>query len=120
MSLFDYQVSKTIAVADYPFYALVMAAMRQADSENLAKLTRAFPHIWAELHARYNAPGGVFAAEQIPAMSRGEQLDEIMRDLDTTGAAWAAAGHPDNGPEFEAREAVFGRLRAWNAAEVPA
>lgn len=45
----------------------------------------------------------------------GEQLDAIMRDLDATGAAWKAAGYVYGGPEWEAREAVFTRLREWNA-----
>jgi hypothetical protein len=45
----------------------------------------------------------------------GEQLDAIMRDLDTTTAAWAAAGHGYDTAEAEAREAVFQRLKAWNA-----
>lgn len=45
-----------------------------------------------------------------------EQLDAIGADLDAAGAAWAAAGYPDDGPVVEAREAVFRRLRAWNEA----
>lgn len=45
----------------------------------------------------------------------GEQLDAIMRDLDATTKAWAAAGHGYGTPEAEAREAVFARLKAWNA-----
>jgi hypothetical protein len=44
------------------------------------------------------------------------ELDAIMRDLDATGVAWEAAGYPYDGPESEAREAVFDRLRAWNGA----
>lgn len=64
MSLFDYETSKKIVLADPPFYAVIMAAMRMADSENLAKLTFAFPHVWEELRARYNAPGGVLQHEQ--------------------------------------------------------
>jgi len=32
MSRYDYEISKDI---DYPFYALIMAAMRKADSFNL-------------------------------------------------------------------------------------
>lgn len=58
MSLYDYQVSKKIAAEDYPFYALVMAAMRQADSDNMEKLHTAFPLVYEELSLRYNAPGG--------------------------------------------------------------
>lgn len=46
----------------------------------------------------------------------GEELDAIMRDLDATTKAWVAAGHKYDGPEAEAREAVFARLKAWNKA----
>lgn len=44
------------------------------------------------------------------------ELDAIMHDLDETTNAWAAAGHRYDGPEAEAREAVFARLKAWNKA----
>lgn len=47
-------------------------------------------------------------------MNAGEQLGAIARDLDRTGEAWEAAGYPSDGPEYEAREAVFARLREWN------
>jgi hypothetical protein len=40
-----------------------MAAMRKADSENVAKLTEAFPDTYAELYARYNAPGGLLPSD---------------------------------------------------------
>ena len=53
------------------------------------------------------------AGASAPA-NRGEQLDEIMRDLDRTGAAWVAAGYGYDTPEYAAREAVFLRLREWN------
>jgi len=36
-----------------------VAAMRKADTPNTAKLKAAWPDVWAELDARYNAPGGV-------------------------------------------------------------
>ena len=52
-------------------------------------------------------------------LNAGQQLDAIMRDLDATGAAWEAAGYPFDGPEAEAREAVFARLRAWNDEHAP-
>jgi len=63
MSLFDYEMSKRIAAEDYPFYALILAAMRQADDENLLALQREFPEVWQELIARYNAPGGKLEGE---------------------------------------------------------
>lgn len=58
MSLFDYKVSREIAAHDYPFDALIFAAMRKADTGNAALLRSAFPQVWAELEARYHAPGG--------------------------------------------------------------
>lgn len=58
MSLYDYEQSKYIEKMQFPFYAIVMAAMRQADSDNLDRLKEAFPHVWKELQRRYNAPGG--------------------------------------------------------------
>lgn len=63
MSHFDYEASKHIAAEDYPFYALVMAAMRQADTDNAARLRGAFPLVWHELQQRYNAPGGYLSGE---------------------------------------------------------
>jgi hypothetical protein len=40
------------------FYALIMAAARQADSENFERLRAAFPETIKEVQARYDAPGG--------------------------------------------------------------
>lgn len=56
MSLFGYEMSRRVARHGLPFYALIMAAMRQADTANAAKLQQAWPEVWAELDARYNAP----------------------------------------------------------------
>lgn len=58
MSLYDYKASKSEAFIDAPFYALIMAAMRRADTPNSRALQKAFPFVWAELQTRYNAPGG--------------------------------------------------------------
>lgn len=59
MSLYDYLQSQQLCKTDPPFYSLIMAAMRQADTDNRQLLCEAFPAVWAELQARYNAPGGV-------------------------------------------------------------
>ena len=64
MSLYDYTVSKTLHDQDAPFYALIMAAMMRADSQNLSLLQAVFPDTWIELQARYNAPGGAMEADQ--------------------------------------------------------
>lgn len=58
MSLYAYQESKNKELALVPFYSLIMAAMKSADSFNEMKLRAIYPEIWTELEARYNAPGG--------------------------------------------------------------
>ena len=63
MSYYDYKVSQEIARQGYPFYALIMATLRKADSVNLAKLRAVFPDVDDELQARYNAPGGYLPGE---------------------------------------------------------
>lgn len=63
MSLFDFQESSK-AAAEYPFFALIMAAMRNADSHNSALLRDTFPELWAEISARYNAPGGILPDDE--------------------------------------------------------
>lgn len=76
MSFYDYEASKRATKEGYPFYALIMAAMRDADSENQAKLKDAWPDVWAELDARYNAPGGL-----IPGDKGYDQMAEAVRAL---------------------------------------
>ncbi len=43
---------------------IVMAAMRQADDENIAKLSAAFLDTYRELKGRYNTPGGFLSQEE--------------------------------------------------------
>lgn len=64
MSHYDYEMSKELEKADFPFYALIMAALRKADSDNLDKLRAAFPETWAELYKRYHSPGGVLESDR--------------------------------------------------------
>ena len=47
-----------IIAANYDFQSCIEAAMRLADSENIIRLNTAWPEIYAELAARYHAPGG--------------------------------------------------------------
>ena len=63
MSYYDYKKSQEIAAEGYPFYALVMACMRQADTDNVEKLKHIFPDTHAELAERYNGPGGLTKEE---------------------------------------------------------
>lgn len=48
---------------DPSFAALIMAAARKADTNNLERLGQAFPEIVSEFRSRYNAPGGVLEAD---------------------------------------------------------
>lgn len=63
MSLYDYELSRELEAQDVPFHALIMAAMRRAGTDNLQALQAAFPATWAELQARYVAPGGILPSE---------------------------------------------------------
>ena len=63
MSLFDYRQSQDLSEGDTQFAALIMAAMRKADTDNFATLQLAFPEIAHELQVRYNAPGGLLESE---------------------------------------------------------
>jgi hypothetical protein len=65
VSLYDYRAAVALWKSDPPFYALIMAAMYRADSSNAEKLAEVFPETWAEVNARYHAPGGVLKGEQV-------------------------------------------------------
>lgn len=67
---YDYLRSREIAQQDYPFYALIMAALRQADTDNFEKLKMIFPNISEEFQARYNAPAGALTPEEMDAFRR--------------------------------------------------
>lgn len=65
MSWFDYKASQMISREDPPFYALIMAAMRKADTVNLQRLEKTFPDTAKELRERYSAPDGKLPHEQL-------------------------------------------------------
>jgi len=63
VSLYDYHFSQRDDLLVGPFYGIIMAAMPRADTDNLDLLKAAFPETWAELQARYWAPGGLLPGE---------------------------------------------------------
>jgi hypothetical protein len=63
VSIYEYRAAMHIEDQGYPFYALIQAAMRKADSDNLEKLKEAFPEVWKEFLERYNNSGGLSNAE---------------------------------------------------------
>ena len=73
----EYHASRTIELAALAtdanaFYTLIMAAMRQAGSDEMQKLEQAFPQAAEELRTRYKAPGG-FLNQQESAAYRQEE-----------------------------------------------
>lgn len=66
MTLFEYRAYREIKAQSRPFYALIMAAMESADSFNAVKLRDAWPEVWDELQARYDARGGLLPGETAP------------------------------------------------------
>ena len=72
MSHYDYIKGREISAKDYPFYAIIQAAMRQADTDNLDKLREAWPNIWTELQVRYSSPEGWLEEElRLKAIEEG-------------------------------------------------
>jgi len=71
----EYLVSQKLSAEDYPFYALIMAAMRKADTTNQAKLKRAWPEVWKELYARYHAPGGALTETELAYIRKQRGCD---------------------------------------------
>jgi hypothetical protein len=63
MSRIDYHLAVDLKNADVPFYALVMAAMMRADSDNIEILKTGWPEVWREVQARWKAPGGALTGE---------------------------------------------------------
>ena len=56
LNIIDYKIGEKLS--ELPFAALISAAMRKADSNNLYLLEQCFPEILKDLKERYNAPGG--------------------------------------------------------------
>jgi|TARA_Y100000034_G_scaffold135144_1_gene205874 hypothetical protein len=68
-SKYDYDTSLRLilgdeAIPDPPFYSLILAAVRKADSDNLERLRQGFPEVVAEFQARWNNPGGALDREE--------------------------------------------------------
>lgn len=62
-NMYDYQLSLEISTHGFPFYALLAALIRKADSDNLERIRRERPTFTDEFIKRYNAPGGKLEGE---------------------------------------------------------
>jgi len=61
LTLEEYRESQEVSAQGYSFYALLAALFRDADTDNLAKLKRAWPDIWDSFQRRFGASYGVVA-----------------------------------------------------------
>lgn len=73
MGLIEYQQSKELSKGDPNFYALIMAAMRKADSTNMALLGMYWPEVYKELTERYWAPGGALTEAEFAWLDEQEE-----------------------------------------------
>lgn len=73
---------------DPPFYGVIMLAMQRADTINLGHLRRAWPTVYDELHARYNAPGAIIDTDPPGLVAKvAESLGVTPAALGRTDAA---------------------------------
>ena len=63
MSQYSFEISRRLLPEDAPFSALIMAAMRKADTHNAAALRFAFPDIAREFYERFWCGGGLTVDE---------------------------------------------------------
>lgn len=95
MSLYDYEIGRALATLDHPFNALIFAAIRQADTANMAKIAMAWPEIAAEAQARYDAPGALLPGDTAREALAGEDFRAVPG---ADAAAWAALITPEDQP----------------------
>ena len=66
----EYLESQKLMAGDPSFYALIMAAMRKADTNNVERLKAGWPLVWKEFIARYHAPGGALTQKEMNYVTR--------------------------------------------------
>jgi hypothetical protein len=96
MSLHEYLYSRTLDKYDPPFYALLFAMMRKADSDNVRIIKAMWSDKFEEFKLRYNSPYGVIPEDKWPVDSDGNPvrppevpLEPEYVHLNVTGEAFA-------------------------------
>lgn len=64
-SILDYQESLRLSKHDPSFSALIFSLIRKADSNNLSKISLAWPDLLAEFKLRYKSHGGALDEEEL-------------------------------------------------------
>jgi hypothetical protein len=63
LGLHSYHYSLRLSRYDLTFESLIFAAISKSDWYNGERLRLAFPELFAEMRARYEAPGGVISGD---------------------------------------------------------
>lgn len=103
MSLHEYLYSKTLDRYDPPFYALLFAMMRKADSDNVRIIGLLWPKKFEEFNARYNSRGGVLPEDKWPVDEHGlpaplpdVPLEPEYVHINVSGEAFAKVARVEN------------------------
>ena len=88
MSLHEYQIGRQLEGQDVPFYGLIQAAMRRADSENKQRLQAAFPDIWAELDLRDSQIRGCLTVEELCFIWQQEEDRRAAEQEQEDASTW--------------------------------
>lgn len=88
MSIIEYQIGCQLAGQDTPFFALVQAAMRRADTENLARLQAAFPEAWAELELRDSQIRGCLTGAELCIVWKQEEDRRAAEQAQEDASTW--------------------------------
>jgi hypothetical protein len=64
MSLHDFQAAKLLSKYNFPFNALIMDALRQANHKQKELLSEIFPLLADELKQRYAVKNGILPGEK--------------------------------------------------------
>jgi len=78
----SYLVMREIERRNFPFYALIAVAMKNADDENLAALKIAFPGLFEETKERYNLPMGMTQNEFEKHKITPDRFQEILKQIE--------------------------------------
>jgi hypothetical protein len=102
MSYKDYQQSREIAIMDFPYYAMVMAAYRTEDAgrENCTKIENEWP---TAFRRAYDTEVGIVARNSNPEYTFQAWIMALCRKSDTKNTAIIQRCWPEIWAEMQAR-----------------
>lgn len=82
LSWHSYLASKEVERRDFPFYAIIVAAMKKADDDNLRALKHVFPGLFEQALERYNQPMGMSIAELAKTDITPDRYKEVLEKIE--------------------------------------